>query len=319
MGIENVASLIRAAGSVLVIGHQAPDGDSLGSTLGLYHLLLNAGYAVTPACLDKIPQKYHYLPGISNMVLALENLPEVSTVIVLDGDMTRTGLPASYMEERALINIDHHPSNLSVMESVWVDASFAAAGQLIMELANVMGWPVTPDIATCLYTSIATDTGFFRHNNVSPKVFRDAAVLLEQGAAVRSVIENAAVRKSMGELCLIKNALENLSQHHLRQVTIIELPQSVFSACGVGLDEAEGVVEYARGLPDSVVAVLLREVDAHTTRVSLRSIPGVDVSRVAAAFGGGGHKLAAGCTINTPLAEAKAALLEVIRGVLPHE
>jgi len=246
-----------------IVGHLSPDGDSLGATLGLYHLLQSSG------------------------VHAVE-----------------------------IINIDHHASNRGDFGVAWVDSSYAAVGQQVYHLAKSAKWNIGAEAATCLYTAIATDTGFFRHSNTTPAVLRDAAELMELGADVRIVVENVSERKTMGELCIIREALDSLSQECGGQVTIIELNQDNFAHCSIEPDEAEGMVEYARAVPDTKVAVLLREVTNQSTKVSLRARTGIDVSRIAVAFGGGGHKLAAGCTIPAPLAVARQKLLAEIRGVL---
>lgn len=316
--MHNVLKRITQAKSVLVIGHVSPDGDSLGSTLGLFHLLRQQGCIAYAMCLDAVPQKYLYLPGSAELITSSENLPVVDTVVLLDcGDLKRAGL-ADNIPADFIVNIDHHSSNSGCCGTAWVDSAFAAVGQQILRLAEAAGWEITPPVATCLYTSLATDTGFFRHSNTTPGVFRDAALLMELGASTRIVVENAAERKSLGEICLIQQALANLTQECNGQVTIIEVPRSVSIACGVDLNEAEGMVDYAKAVPGTVLAVLLREVSTAVTRVSLRARGDLDVSKVAVMFGGGGHKLAAGCTIHADLSEARILLLSELFKVLPH-
>ena len=316
--MEQVIKRIIQAKGVLVIGHVSPDGDSLGSTLGLFHLLRQQGLIAYAACLDKVPTKYLYLPGSNELLTSCDDFPDVDTLVLLDcGDLKRAGLPAS-IPSSLIVNIDHHSSNSGRLGTAWVDSAFAAVGQQILRLAELANWEITSAVATCLYTSLATDTGFFRHANTTPKVLRDAALLMELGADTRTVVENAAERKSLGELCLIQRALATLTQESDGRVTIIEVPWSISAACGVDLDEAEGMVDYARAVPGTLIAVLLREVSAGVTRVSLRARGDLDVSKVAVSFGGGGHKLAAGCTINTSLPEARSALLAQLIQVLPH-
>ncbi|MBS3950167.1 MAG: bifunctional oligoribonuclease/PAP phosphatase NrnA [Peptococcaceae bacterium] len=316
--MEKVLKKILQAKGVLVVGHISPDGDSLGSTLGLFHLLRQQGLVAYAMCLDKVPNKYLYLPGSDELLTSSENFPDVNTIVLLDcGDLQRAGLPANIPVD-FIVNIDHHSSNSGCFGTAWVDSAFAAVGQQILRLAELARWEISPTVATCLYTSLATDTGFFRHSNTTPVVFRDAALLMELGASTQTVVENAAERKSLGELCLIQQALANLTQECDGRVTIIEVPRSVYAACGVDLDEAEGMIEYAKAVPGTVLAVLLREVSAHVTRVSLRARGDLDVSKVAVSFGGGGHKLAAGCTINAPLPDARRALLDQLIKVLPH-
>ncbi|MDP3486429.1 MAG: bifunctional oligoribonuclease/PAP phosphatase NrnA, partial [Bacillota bacterium] len=314
--MEKVLKRILQAKGVLIIGHVSPDGDSLGSTLGLFHLLRQQGLVAYALCLDKVPHKYLYLPGSDELLTSFHNYPEVDTVVVVDcGDLIRAGLPAN-MPAEFIVNIDHHSSNSGCFGTAWVDSAYAAVGQQILRLAQSAGWVISPTVATCLYTSLATDTGFFRHGNTTPAVLRDAALLMELGADTRTIVENATERKSLGELCLIQQALAHLTQECDGQITIIEVPRSISAACGVDIDEAEGMVEYAKAVPGTVLAVLLREASPEVTRVSLRARGDLDVSKVAVSFGGGGHKLAAGCTINTSLQDARRALLAQLIKVL---
>jgi len=269
-------------------------------------------------CLDRIPARYTYLPGSDQLLTTTVDFPQVDALVVLDcGDIRRAGLP-EWAERYAIINIDHHASNAGTLGTAWVDSTFAAVGQQVFRLAQQAAWKITPEIATCLYTSIATDTGFFRHSNTTPQLLRDAAALMDLGADTRMVVENAAERKTLGELCLVKCALESLSQEFDGQVTLVEVPLSSFAACASEPEDAEGLVEYARAVPGTLVAVLLREVSLGSTKVSLRARGNADVSAVAVSFGGGGHRLAAGYTMNAPLAEAKTAVLERLVEVLPH-
>lgn len=319
--LQSIIQGCETAREVTIVGHVAPDGDSLGSSFALSHMLNSLGVKTQVASLDHIPARYLFLPGVDQIVTREEELsPNADLLIVLDcGDLRRTGLPEGYVSNLKVINIDHHASNVGSLGEAWVDASFAAVGQQIFRLAREAGWSVTPEVATCLYTALATDTGFFRHSNTTPEVLRDAALLLEAGADLRQVVEQAGERKTLEELCLIRESLATLRQEHLGRITLIEVPVEIIARCGVRPDEAEGMVDYARAVPGTEVAVLLRAVQTNVTRVSLRARAPWDVSKVAVSFGGGGHRLAAGCTINLPLDEARAEVIAAIKQVLDHD
>lgn len=326
--LDEILSQLSSARAVLLVGHMAADGDSLGSCLALGHLLQGIGVCVYTVAAEKVPARYKFLPGAESIVTPSEGLPsDWDVVVVLDcGDLRRTGLLESLGRANGegivarngarIINIDHHRSNQGTLGTAWVDSGFAAVGQQILALARYAAWEITPDAATCLYTALATDTGFFRHGNTSAHVLRDAAYLLEAGANARLVVENCVERKTLAELCLIREALSTLSQECDGRVTVMEIPFAVFTQCGADEDEVEGMIEYARSVPGTEIAVLLRAVQTDITKVSLRGRGSRDVSVIATSFGGGGHRQAAGCTVHLPLSDVRAAVIAAVRQVI---
>lgn len=316
--LAEIFSLLNAADKLLVVGHVAPDGDSLGSTIALARLLAQSGKEALVACLDSIPARYEFLLRYAPVITELGQLPlEADCIVVLDcGDLARTGLPAEYVAERKVINIDHHISNRGTWGLSWVDDAHSATGQQIMRLVDHAGWQMDQGTATCLYASLTADTGFFRHTNTTPGLFRDAASLLDCGADARLVTEQALERKSLGELCLLRHALATLSLHAEEKVAMIEVSYEVAESCGVRADEVEDMVDYARAVPGVEVAILLKEMAPQITKLSLRAKGQFDVSGVAETFGGGGHRAAAGATLPYGLAEARQEVLQrVVRGL----
>lgn len=322
-----IARMLTSRG-VLLLGHVAADGDSLGSCFGLWHLLKSQGVPVHVVSAESVPARYRFLPGVASVITAVKDFPAFwDLVVVMDcGDLRRTGLQEGLLrrDEESLkargpveiINIDHHQSNQGQLGTAWVDPRFAAVGQQVLTLATRAGWEVTPDVATCLYTALATDSGFFRYGNTSGTLLRDAATLLEAGADMRLVVEHCFERKTLPELCLLREALSFLTQECDGRVTVMEIPFAVFARCNVEEAEAEGIIEYARAVPGTEIAVLLRAVQRDITKVSLRSRGSMDVSVVAVSFGGGGHPNAAGCTLHLPLSDVRAAVLAAIKQVL---
>jgi len=313
-----IASLLKSAEKVLLIGHVAPDGDSLGSSIALGRALRKAGKEAYVACLDRIPPRYEFLLSFSAVITSLDDLPqEVDYVVVLDcADLARTGLPMSYNAKQSFIIIDHHASNNGSIGHAWVDPDYSSVGQQVLHLIDALEWSVDKDTATCLYTSLATDSGFFRHSNTTPTLLREAARLLEFGADARLVAENALERKSLGELCLIRHALGTLSLHEDDKIAMLEVSLDAAEACGVRADEVEEMVEYARSIPGVAVAVLLKEIAPTVTKVSLRSRGRLDVSGVAMHLGGGGHRVAAGATLQLEMAASRSIVVELLAEVL---
>lgn len=309
--LQNILETIARHNRFAVVGHVSPDGDSLGSILALQELLTLQGKQAVAFCIDPIPDKYSYLPGLERFVGNAEAVDMVfDCVVVLDcGDLVRTGIAMDFFRGLTVINIDHHKSNSGGLGLAWVDDSFAATGEMVFALARQAGWEISPLAAMALFTALSTDTGFFRFSNTSPAALRMAADLLELGVNVRTVAESTMERRSLSEICALRESLVSLRQHMGGAVATLAVRRDICDVCGISPDEVEGLVDYPRSIRETVVAVLFREISADTVRVSLRSKGQVDVSQVAADFGGGGHARAAGCTLRLPLAEAERALL----------
>jgi len=319
--LAEITSLFERAEKLLVVGHIAPDGDSLGSTMALARLLAQSGKEAHVACLDRIPARYEFLLRYYPVITHVDELPlAADCIVILDcGDLARTGLPAHYVAERQVINIDHHVSNRGTWGLSWVDDAYSATGQQIMSLVDHAAWQVDSGTATCLYASLTADTGFFRHTNTTPELFRDAARLLEWGADARLVTEQALERRSLGELCLLRHALTTLSLHGAEKVAMIEVSYEVAERCGIQADEVEDMVDFARAVPEVEVAILLKGMSPQVTKVSLRAKGRVDVSKVAETFGGGGHRAAAGATLPYGLAVARQEVLQRVMQVLKSD
>jgi phosphoesterase RecJ-like protein len=297
--------------SFAVVGHVSPDGDSLGSILALQDLLTLQGKQAVAFCVDPIPDKYSYLPGLDRFVRDPAQLQHTfDCAIILDcGSLDRTGLDPGFYSELAIINIDHHKSNDGSLGIGWVDDKFAATGEMVFALCQLAGWVISHLAATALFTALATDTGFFRFSNTSPAALRMAAHLLEIGVNSRTIAEYTMERRSISEICVLRESLHSLRQCFDGAVALMVIRRDVCESCGISPDEVEGLVDYPRSIKETQVAVLLREIAPDAIRVSLRSKGHVDVSKVAAHFGGGGHARAAGCTLKLPLSEAENTLL----------
>lgn len=309
--------LARPRGQALLLGHVHPDGDVLGTLLGLGLALEGAGWTVTFAGPHPIPEVLRFLPGATRWEV-WSAAPRTFDVIALTDcpDQARTeGLLEQARAAGAhVLNIDHHPDNRRYGTVNWIDPSAAATGEMIHDLLGALGLPVTPEIALALFTAIHTDTGSFRYSNTTARTFRIAAELTAAGAQPALVADRLYQQRPPGTLRQLGQVLEGLTVSDGGQVAWLTVPRGLVSESFMA---AEDVVTYPRSLLGVRVALLFREEAPGVVKVSLRGKGEVPVNRIAARFGGGGHENAAGCSVAGTLDEAIAAVLGAVRDVLP--
>jgi phosphoesterase RecJ-like protein len=296
---EAVISAFETDRRFVITGHEAPDGDSLGSMLGLSLILRKLGKETYPVLLDKLPHRYRFLLGAGEFITRVEDLPggPVAVVVLDCGEWRRTRLPEAYWGQ-TVIHIDHHRTSKPLGPAAWIEPDAASVGEMLVALFDTAGWRFTPAIATCLLTSIYTDTGSLRYASTTPFTLRAAARLLECGGSLEDVSEHAIGERTEAELELIRDALGSLSVWAKGRAAAIVLPWSVM--CRADAD-SEMLVDYPRSLPGVEIAVFVREVAPEVVKISWRSQRQTDVSELARTFGGGGHVRAAGCTIEGEL------------------
>jgi phosphoesterase RecJ-like protein len=296
--VLQMAAALNGASRLLLVAHLSPDGDSLGSLLGLGRALMGLGKLVTVFVPDGVPQKYRFLPGADAVVVQAERLPrERCTVVLLDcGEWQRSGLPPEPFAAFPLLNIDHHRTSTGIGQYNLIDKRASATGELIYELLLALSVEIDQEVATCLYTAIVGDTGWFRFSNSTPKVHRLAARLLEAGAR-QELVNDQMMTMPETYLRALAVVLGRLTTFCERQGAIAWLNWNDLQQFGVTASDLEGLIDYPRSLPGVQVAALVVEIAPRTCKVSLRSRQAIDVSDLAAEFGGGGHARAAGCTI----------------------
>lgn len=313
---ELVQILSRPRGSVLLLGTVQPDGDLLGCQIGLGLALANAGVAVTLAGPHPVPDVYRFLPG-ADLVQRWEAAPAPFDLVILMDcpDPSRTGglLEGARQAGTAVLNIDHHPDNKRYGDVNWIEPEAAATGEMVYDLIQALGLKVTPEIATNLFTAIHTDTGSFRYSNTTARTLRIAADLVAQGARPASVSGALYEGRKRDDLQRLGVLLGRVEMSADGQVAWLALPEG---SVPESLVEAEDLVSYPRSIASVKVAFLLREIGDGRVKVSLRAKGDVNVGKIAAAFGGGGHANAAGCTIGGSLSEARDALLRSVAEVL---
>lgn len=311
-------SAIQSARSVVLACHINPDGDALGSLLGLGLALEALGKDVVMLSADAVPETLMFLPGSEKIVSATERR-DFDLAIGLDsGDLLRTGANAPVLESApVLMDIDHHVTAGRFGDIQLLDSTASATAELVFDLVNALGVAITPAMAECLHCGVLTDTGGFRFNNVTPRTMLIGAALVEAGAVPDRIFENVYERRNFASQKLLGRALENMRRSDDGQVVWTVVTQADFREFNAQDRDTEGIVGSLRVVDTALVAIVLRERESGKLRVSLRSRAGVDVSAVAARFGGGGHRLAAGCSVDGPPDTAVAALRAALEDVLP--
>ncbi len=298
-----------------MLGHVHPDADVLGTLLALGLALEARGWNVVYGGPHPAPRVLSFLPGVERY----RRLPEAGgpyDVVVLTDCPNPQRTEGLIEQARAaaglVVNVDHHPDNRRYGDVNWLDTSAAATGEMIYELLEGLRAPLTPAIATNLFTAIHTDTGSFRYSNVTPHTFRIAAALVAAGAEPARVSECLYERRAPDALRWLGASLARVEISDDGRLAWLALPDGLVPEAFV---EAEELVNYPRSVVSVRVACLLRERDGRV-KVSLRGKGDVDVQKIAARFGGGGHRNAAGCTLEGGLAEATDVVLAAVRTAL---
>jgi phosphoesterase RecJ-like protein len=311
-----VAALDRAPGRALMLGHVHPDADVLGTLLALGEALRTRGWTVVAGGPHPAPGALGFLPGVQDYQ-ALKSLEGRFDVTVLtdcpNPDRTEGLIDAARQASAAVVNIDHHPDNRRYGSVNWIDVSAAATGEMIYRLLVALGAPLTPSIATNLFTAVHTDTGSFRYSNVTPQTFRIAAALTAAGADPAAVSAALYERRAGDALRWLGESLSRVRVSDDGRIAWLALPGGVVPESFI---ESEELVNYPRSIASVKVGCLLREIGGGRVKVSLRAKGEVDVNRIAAGFGGGGHPNAAGCTVVGPLETVTRRILDAVGAAL---
>ncbi|HEX9501015.1 MAG TPA: bifunctional oligoribonuclease/PAP phosphatase NrnA [Thermoanaerobaculia bacterium] len=316
---REVAERVRSGRNFLITSHRNPDGDALGSGLGLQRLIRRLGKTVAMQVRDGFNRALYNIPG-ANEVAITDTLPpdypsDYDAIFTMEcPEVERTGYPVL---PGPVVNIDHHLGNTMYGEINYLDLEAPSVGEMVMQLnRNHLRLPLDAETATAFYVSLASDTGFFRYHNTTLRAFEAAEELVRAGAVPGDISLWINESNSRGSIKLLGLCLSTLEVSPDGKIATIELPKHFFADAGATPEDTEGIVNYGRSIDGVVVSALLKEVDDKSTRVSLRAKPGIDVQAVASMFGGGGHKAASGCTMPFALAEAKKKLIGILEEIV---
>src|SRR5918994_2365748 len=321
---HELAAALKPGQRVCITTHVNPDGDGLGSEVGLVHLLRAQGIDAVITNPSPTPPRFSFLfddlPGVDRSSEAVKELRRADLIIVLDiSDLTRLGMLVETVRDPGVpvACIDHHVSvGVLAAGPRYVDSGAAATGELIFEVARANEWPITQAAARGLYVAILTDTGGFRFSNTRPRTLRIAADLLEAGVDAEEIYLEVYAKAPEGRPRLFAEALQTLVVEPEYGLAWVTVPPGAIERLGVSSDDLDGVVEFPRSIEGIRMALLFREVSQGRVKVSLRSIGPVGVAAFAKQFGGGGHTKAAGLAITGSLAQVQSTILAAAREFL---
>ena len=297
--IQRILEEVRASDSICVVGHVRPDGDCIGSQLGLAIALRNQGKKVTCWNQDPMPGKLAFL-DTDLLLTHPKNNSAFDCVIATDcASFERLGTAGKFIANRRIfINIDHHESNTRYADINWIAPRAPSTGELIFRLLDCANWAVTPEIADCLFTAVSTDTGSFQYPTTRPATYYVAGKLVERGANLAKVCNEVYQSYPLSRVRLMQHMFNKFRLAHDNQIAYFWLKKADYTRTGAQPDDSEGLIDHIRAIETVCVACLFEEIQPELTRVSLRSkTEKVDVNEIAERFGGGGHKAAAGARI----------------------
>ena len=297
--IQRILEGIRESQTLCVVGHVRPDGDCIGSQLGLAMALQNQEKKVACWNQDPIPRKLSFL-DTSHLLQPPKPGRHFDCVIATDcASFERLGTIAECIRYRKLlINIDHHESNTRYGDINWIAARQPSTGELIFRLLGAANWAVTAPIADCLFTAISTDTGSFQYPSTRPNTYYVAGKLVDRGADLAKVCNEVYQSYPLSRVRLLRHVFNHFRLTHDNQIAYFWLKKSDFARTGAGPDDTEGLIDHIRAIEPVVVACVFEEIEPELTRISLRSkSEKVNVNDIASQFGGGGHPAAAGARI----------------------
>jgi len=316
--IDRVLDAIREARTICIVGHIRPDGDCIGSQLGLMHALRAEGKKVVAWNQDNVPLKYRFLDPDRDFEKPKAG-EKFDLVIATDcASYERLGKVSEFIGKRKqLVNIDHHESNTRYGDINWVSPREPSTGELIHRLLKTARWPITPRIADLLFTAVSTDTGSFQYPNTRPRSFHVGADLVTRGANLSKICDEVYQSFPLSRARLLKHVYSKFKLSHNDRIAYLWLKKADFTRTGAESDDTEGLIDHIRAIEPVVVACIFEELDPELTRISLRSKNGkVNVSEICGQFGGGGHPAAAGARIpGRPLSVQRRVIAAVKKAI----
>ena len=308
--LDEVLNQIGRRKKFILTSHARPDGDAVGSALACCQILRSMGKQAEVVLSDGVPGIYRPLPYADSVLHYVEQAPDAEAAIILECDgIARTKL--SGLDKHYVINIDHHDTAHPFGDVNWIDPNACATAEMIFRLAREADVKISPEVATCLYTAILTDTGSFCFTGTTQRTFALAQELVKCGADPVKIAQSVYFSTQLSKMRLLGAALGTL--HREGRLAWMHVTHKTMELCESQEEDCEGLVNYALAIEGIEVALFFREQSEGGFRVSLRSKGAVNVAKVAETFGGGGHTCASGCGIDGPLSVAAERMIAQLR------
>lgn len=312
--LAQIVDAIRSRRRFVIASHSRPDGDAIGSSLAMAYALRALGKEATVVSADLAPPPLRPLPGVADIrvtptVSGAEG--EFDAAIIMEcGDLTRTGVAG--LDRVFVINIDHHPGNTGYGAINWFDAGAAACAEMVFDLVHALGVALTPEIATHIYLGILTDTGSFHYSSISPRTFDMCRQAMEAGVDPVQMSRTIYDSGTLGRLKLFGAVLGAMRIDPTGRIAVLYLDHAMAREADGTYDDTEGLINEPLTVKEIQSVIFFKQDEGDRYRVSLRSKGDIDVGTIAKTFGGGGHKNAAGCTVNGALDALRSTFVEKV-------
>lgn len=315
--IQKIKRTLDSYSSFVILPHIMPDGDTIGSAVAFAQFLHQAGKRAVILAEDSVPANLRLIPRtlFVEMEEFIEPEEEYAAIAVDCSDIGRLGSRMSLLSNRSLLAvIDHHQTNTLFGDINYVDELASSTGEIIFELAGEFGFPLDKVSATALYIALSTDTGGFRYDNTTPKTMQIASDLMSMGIDTKAVNTDLYQNQPLNKVMLLMHALQHLRLAAQNRVALVPVTTDMMTTHRAIYEDTDGISEYIRSIQGVEVVALFKELGEGLIKVSMRSKYDFDVSSLSARYGGGGHKNAAGCTlemtIDQAMIEFEKAILE---------
>ena len=313
--LSQVVELIENKSKFAITTHVRPDGDGIGSSLGLWWLLQSLDKNAEVIVFDDIPNSYKQLPGAENIRKVTEIDREYDAIFVMEcSDVKRPGI--KNLDSQFVVNIDHHATCEHFGDINWIDPTASAVGEMIYNLCKAIGGRITKEIAECVYMAIVTDTGSFHFPNTTDRTLKVASELVKVGVKPSTISEAVYNSYSWSRVALMQKVMATLKRDETEHIAIMRQTVEMVKDTEAVDGDNNGFVNLPLVAKDIVASIYMREVRPNFYRVSLRSKGNIDVASVAEQFGGGGHKNAAGCRVEGNWNIRERELVEAVQNVL---
>lgn len=304
---SNILSEIKKSNSILLFTHESPDGDAIGSVLAFYHYLISINETVDMVILD-VPKIFNFLPSIDKVVDTTDKIYDLG-IVVDCATRERIGQKEDLFSRcKTTVCIDHHVSNTNYCDLNLIEGNASSCCQVIYYLFKEWNVSINKEICEAIITGVLTDTNGFRINNVDTKTYMLASEIMEAGINIHSIYDRVLCKKSISQYELMKIAMDRLEFLCDGKIAFTYILKEDFDNVGASKGEHEGIVDIGRNINGVEVSIFIREDDGFT--VSLRSTGVVDVNKIAASIGGGGHFMASGGKMHCDFKETKNKIIK---------